>query len=134
MSDFIQENNKQENNNSQNNNPQNNQQQEFKNTNQILVVLTHLSAIFLPFLGALIMLLISNSGTSVRLSARQSLGFQCSLFIWLVVSGILSFVLIGLPMLVVFGVIGFVMPIVAGVQSSEDPKYKYPILLNFILP
>jgi uncharacterized protein len=108
--------------------------QDFKSPNQILIVLTHLSAIFPffgPFLIALVVMLVSNPNTDLRLAGRQSLGFQLTMVVLYIICAIS---IIGIPLLLVLPIIHFIMPIVAGVQSSDNSKYKYPRIFNFILP
>ena len=112
---------------SKNNNPN-------QNSNQIMVVITHLSSFFCPIIFSLVVFLVSDDNQVLKNSARQSLGFQLTMTIYFILSAVLVLVLIGIPMLVVLGVINFVMPIVACVQSSENSNYKYPKIFNFILP
>ena len=113
-----------------------------KNPNQTLAILTHLSPLFCPFLFALIVLLVTDFDIALKQSARQSLGFQLTMLIWYVAAGLILLIgiplfpllIIGFLMVSVLGIISFVMPIVAAVQFGENSNYKYPKILNFLLP
>ncbi len=113
-----------------------------QNSNQIMVIITHLSSFFCPIIFSLVVFLISDDNPTLKNPARQSLGFQLTMTIWYIIAGLI--LLIGIPLfpLLIIGflmvsalaVINFVMPIVACVQSSENSNYKYPKIFNFILP
>jgi len=63
---------------------------------------------------------------------KKILNWMISLFIYLVISGILSFVLIGLIPLFVLGIVGFIYPIVGGIQANDGKLFDYPITINLI--
>ena len=52
----------------------------------------------------------------VKANARESLNFHINLYIYGVVAGMLTVILIGIPLLFVLGLISVVMPIIALVQ------------------
>ncbi|MGB3239214.1 MAG: DUF4870 domain-containing protein [Geitlerinemataceae cyanobacterium] len=45
---------------------------------------------------------------------------------------LLSFVAIGIPLLVILGLLGIVFPIVGGIKASEGKLWKYPLSFTFV--
>lgn len=63
---------------------------------------------------------------------KESLNFQLTMLIAVIVSGILVFVLIGIPMLAVLIIFQIVVIIVASIKANEGVKYRYPYTIRFI--
>ncbi len=63
---------------------------------------------------------------------KEALNFQISIFIYKLISLILVFVLIGIPLLI--GVMGFdlVMTIIASIKANEGIRFRYPMTIRFI--
>ena len=68
----------------------------------------------------------------VRDQGLEALNFQISLTLYLVGAGLLSIVLVGLPVL--FGLIAFdfVVTVLALLRTSEGKPYRYPLNLNIV--
>ncbi|MDJ0787299.1 MAG: DUF4870 domain-containing protein [Myxococcota bacterium] len=64
--------------------------------------------------------------------ALESLNFQISMTLWIGISVLLSFVLIGLPMLVVFGLINLVCVVLATMKASKGEHYRYPLTIRLV--
>lgn len=94
-------------------------------------VIIHASAFFAPWLVPIIFFLIS-SDEEVKAISIQALLFQLVMGILLVVSGVLSFILIGLPFLVVFGIMFIVAPIIGIVKALSDEPWRYPIVGRWV--
>lgn len=67
----------------------------------------------------------------VDANGKESLNFQISMTIWMIVSGFLIFVLIGIPILLVLAVLDVVFAIVAAVKTSNGEPYRYPLTIRF---
>jgi uncharacterized Tic20 family protein len=63
---------------------------------------------------------------------KEALNFQICLTMYMIVSGILAFVMIGFPMLAVGVLASFVMPIIAGLKANEGVYFRYPGIVRFI--
>jgi len=63
---------------------------------------------------------------------KESLNFQISLFIYVIVAAILSIILIGIPILIALVLFGLVMVIIAGIKANEGAKYRYPVTIRFL--
>jgi hypothetical protein len=85
------------------------------------------------FLAPLIIMLVKgNDSAFVRRHAVESLNFQISLLIYLVVSFILAFVLIGFLLMAVVGIFALVVIILATVKAANGEDYRYPLCLRLV--
>ncbi len=87
----------------------------------------------LGFLCPLVVFLIKGKESPfVRRHALESLNFQITLLIYLVVSILLIFVLIGIPLLILLGIFALVVIIMATIAASNGEEYRYPLSFRFI--
>jgi uncharacterized membrane protein len=92
-----------------------------------LKVLVHASAFFAPFLVPFIIYLVVDDAEVKRLSI-QALLFQLVMGALIVLSAILIIFLIGIPMIIVFGLMTIIVPIIGIVKSLQGETYNYPIV------
>lgn len=64
--------------------------------------------------------------------ARESLNFQISMTLYVIVAGIMVLILIGFVLLPVLFVAGLVLTIMAAVKASSGTAYRYPFTLRLI--
>lgn len=102
-------------------------------------MLAHLSAFsgfVIPFgniIGPLVIWLVKRDEMSfVNDQAKEALNFNISMTIYMVVSGVLAFVLIGIPLLIVLGIAWLVLVILAAVKANEGMAYRYPLTLRLV--
>ncbi|KPC77173.1 membrane protein [Thermoactinomyces vulgaris] len=90
-----------------------------------LKVLVHASTWFAPVLCPIIVYLIS-SDRDVKRVSLQALVFHVIMagLIWL--SSLLSWLLIGIPFLIVFGLMAFICPIKGILRALNEKEYHYP--------
>ncbi|MBN2577363.1 MAG: DUF4870 domain-containing protein [Pirellulales bacterium] len=62
---------------------------------------------------------------------KNAVNWLISEVIYLVVCILLSFFIIGLPLLIALLVVGVVFPIMAGVKASNGEVWKYPLAIPF---
>jgi uncharacterized Tic20 family protein len=56
---------------------------------------------------------------------------------WVILSIIcipLIFVLIGIPLLIILGILGVIFPIIAGIKASNGEVWSYPMTFTFVRP
>lgn len=63
---------------------------------------------------------------------KESVNFQISISLYVLVSAIFSIVLIGLPFLIAALVFGIVGAIVGAVRANEGERYRYPLTIRFL--
>lgn len=94
-------------------------------------VLIHASAFFAPVVVPLIFFLISSDEHVKRLSV-QALLFQFVMWVLTSVSAFFSFILIGIPFLIVFSIMLIVVPIIGIVKAVNDSYWNYPIVGRWV--
>ena len=101
-------------------------------------MLSHLSALLglfisLNFLGPLIIYLVYRERSAyVRRQSAEALNFNLSITIYLIVSGILILLLIGIILLPVVLVFWLVEVIIASVAANRGDEHRYPLTLRFV--
>ncbi|QEC68057.1 DUF4870 domain-containing protein [Panacibacter ginsenosidivorans] len=98
-----------------------------------LGLLAHVLTFVASFLAPLIIYLIKKDQSEfVADHAKESLNFQITLFLAVMVCIPLSIILIGIPVLILIGVLSLVWRIVATIKASEGKIYRYPYCLRLI--
>ncbi len=99
----------------------------------------HLSAFagyLLPFghiLGPLIIWLVKGKESArVDRHGKEALNFQISMTIYLLISAVLVFAVIGIFLLTVISIADFILIIVAAVKTRSGEDYRYPLTIRFI--
>ena len=102
-------------------------------------LLAHLSALagfVIPFgnlLGPLVIWQIKkNEMPFLDDQGKEALNFQITLTIAFLVSAILVFILIGFLLMLIVGIGGLVMTIIAAVNANNGVRYRYPFTLRLI--
>jgi uncharacterized Tic20 family protein len=104
------------------------------------MVLCHLSALaglVIPSLGhvlgpLVVWLVKKDEIPQVDVEGKESLNFQLSMSIYMMISAALIFVLIGLPMLLVVALADLILTVVAAVKTSQGVLYRYPFTIRFL--
>ncbi len=106
---------------------------------QMWNVLCHVSALLglvFPFgfiIGPFVIWLIKRyEFPSVDVNGKEAINFQLSCLIYMAISGLLIFVLIGLFLLPAVVIFDVVMIIVASIQVSEGKTFRYPLCIRLI--
>ena len=87
----------------------------------------------IPLLPQLVMWLIKRDESPyLDDHGKEAVNFQISLFILFAIAGILSIVLIGIPLLIALGFFAFIAPIVAAVRTSQGRYFRYPMTFRII--
>lgn len=84
-------------------------------------------------LGPLIVWLIKrDEDPFADLCGKESLNFQISMTIYMIISGILILVFIGFFMVIALMILNIVYTIIAAIKASEGTSYTYPFTIRFI--
>jgi hypothetical protein len=99
----------------------------------------HLSAFsgfFFPFggiIGPLVCWLTKkDESVWVYINGRDSLNFQLSMLLYMVLAIPLCFIIIGIPIVALLGTIKVICIIIASVKASKGESFKYPLVIPFI--
>ena len=80
----------------------------------------------------IVMWLTRREDSEVDRHGREIANWMIFEFIMAVVFGLLAFVLIGIPFLIILGVLAIVCPIIAAVQASSGGFFKYPMFFRVL--
>ncbi|MEE1130411.1 MAG: DUF4870 domain-containing protein [Caryophanon sp.] len=94
-------------------------------------VLLHASAFFMPLLVPVLIFLVSNDKEIKRLSI-QALLFQFVMWLFIGISTVLSFIVVGIPFLIIFSLMTVIVPIIGIVKALSDDSWEYPIVKNLV--
>ena len=85
------------------------------------------------FLAPLIIWLIKKEEFPfVEDQGKEVLNFQISMTIYLLISGILCIILIGIPIVIGLVIFCLIITIVAAISANDGKSYQYPINLRLI--
>lgn len=95
--------------------------------------LGHLSGFLFGFLGPLVIYLVmKDKGHFIRNQSLEALNFQITLTIAMIVSAILIIVVIGIVMMLAFGLAALVLMIMAAIAANRGEEYRYPLTLRLV--
>lgn len=81
----------------------------------------------------IIMWLLSKEDSDLaRRHGARMMNWVISSFIYLLVSGLLSLALIGIPLLIAVAILTIVFPIMAALKANEGQLWSYPLTIRFI--
>jgi len=63
---------------------------------------------------------------------KESLNFQITMFIALLISAILALVFVGFVLLFLVGIVMTIFPIIGAIKANDGAHYRYPISIRFI--
>ncbi len=63
---------------------------------------------------------------------KMVVNFLISFLIYGVVATVLSFVLIGIPLLIALGIAAIVYPIIGAIKANEGTLWSYPLVLHIL--
>jgi len=102
----------------------------------MLCHLIALAGFIIPFgnvIGPLIIWLIKKDEFPfVEDQGKESLNFQISMTIYIIVSIILMVIVIGVLLLIALAIFEVIMIIIATVKANSGEKYRYPLSIKFI--
>ncbi|MEL6104714.1 MAG: DUF4870 domain-containing protein [Planctomycetota bacterium] len=98
--------------------------------------LMHLSQLLsysvLGIVVPIVMWLISKDDSEVaRRQGASMMNWLISSLIYYAVSFVLMFLIIGVPMLIVVGLLGIVFPIIAAIKAVDGKQWSYPLSIKF---
>jgi uncharacterized membrane protein len=97
-------------------------------------VIVHASAFFAPYAVPILVYILCHfviENLEVKKLAIQALLFQLVMGGLIFVSFLLIFVLIGIPMIIIFGLMALIVPIIGIVKALKNEEYNYPIVGNW---
>ncbi|MFC9918882.1 DUF4870 domain-containing protein [Agromyces binzhouensis] len=100
---------------------------------KLWATLIHIGGILFGFLPALIgYLVLKDKGPFIREHTATALNFQITLLIAYVVGSILTFVIIGIFLLLAAWIAAIVFGIIAAIKANNGEYYVYPVAIKFV--
>ena len=94
---------------------------------RLWATLIHIGGIIFGFLPALIgYLVLKDRGEFILEHTKTALNFQLTILIAYVVGSILTFVLIGIFIIIAAGIIVLIFSIIAAIAANKGELYSYP--------
>ena len=99
--------------------------------------LSGLAGIILPASGNIVAPLIiwqikKDNNPFIDEQGKEAVNFQISMSIYLIASIILSFICIGVPLIIATIIVYFVFLLIAAVKANNGFHYRYPLTIRFI--
>ena len=63
---------------------------------------------------------------------KEAINFQLSITVYILISVLLVFVVIGIPLLIILGIFSLIMTVIAALNANDGNKYRYPFTIKFI--
>ncbi|HIK42601.1 DUF4870 domain-containing protein [Thermoleptolyngbya oregonensis NK1-22] len=104
---------------------------------KILSALCH-GSIFINALvvsiGIPIAILLVSDDPVVKENAKEAINFHINMWLWWLVVGVLSIVLVGFLLFPILGLVNLILPIVAifACLSNPETRYRYPFILRLV--
>lgn len=100
---------------------------------RLMAMLAHLLAIPTGFVGPLILFFVlQDRSRFVVHHAKESLNFQITVLLAVLVAGLLLCVGIGFLFLIAIGVAALVFEILAAIAANSGTEYRYPVALRLV--
>lgn len=96
-------------------------------------ILAHVLTFIASFIAPLIIYLVKKDQSVFAAEhAKESLNFQITVFIAAMICIPLFVVLIGIPLILIIGLLSVVWRIIATIKASEGKLYRYPYCIRLI--
>lgn len=100
---------------------------------RLWAMLCQLSGIFISFIGPLIVMLVFGPRSAfVKKESTEALNFQITVLIAYIVGFVLTFILIGIFVILAAWILSLIFMIMAALKNKDGIEYRYPINIRFI--
>ncbi|WP_180960428.1 DUF4870 domain-containing protein [Neobacillus cucumis] len=104
-----------------------------KSEERLLAAGLYVLSLFFPIIAPLIIwLLKKEESTFIDVHGKEYFNFFISYFVYSIVAGILSVVIIGIFLLWVLGAAALIFTIIAAVRAYEGKEYHFPWIFRLI--
>lgn len=103
-------------------------------------MLCHYAAFFwflMPMVGnvlgpLLVWQLKKDSDPFIDDQGREAFNFQLTYSLWMIICGILGWILIGFALAALVNLVSLVLVVIAGIRANEGRAYRYPLNWRFV--
>ena len=101
-----------------------------------LLHLSQLAGLLIPYAGLVLPLVMwltnREEFPEIDRHGKMIVNWMISLTIYLIVAGILSLLLIGIPLLIVLALLALIFPVIGGIKAGSGELWHYPLTIEFI--
>ncbi len=101
-----------------------------------LLHLSQLAGLLIPYGGLVLPLVMwltnKDDFPEVDRHGKVIVNWMISLTIYLVAAAILSLLVIGIPLLIILGLLALIFPIIGGIKAGNGELWHYPLSIEFI--
>ena len=98
--------------------------------------LSQLTGFLVPFAGLIVPIVIwqikKTAMPALDAHGKVVVNWIISELIYAVVGALLVLVLIGVPLLIILGLLGVIFPIIGGIKANNGELWKYPLSIRFL--
>ncbi|MFT8322334.1 MAG: DUF4870 domain-containing protein [Bacillus sp. (in: firmicutes)] len=102
------------------------------NDEKLFAMLIYVTSFFTAIVGPLIIWMLKRDSAFVDAHGKEYFNFMISYTIYLVISGILAIILIGVLTGAVAGLLMFIFTIIAAIKAYDGKEYRIPFVFRFI--
>jgi hypothetical protein len=95
-------------------------------------MLCHISGLFTIFGPLIIWLIKKDDSKFIDENGKQALNFQISMIIYYIIAGILTVILIGIPLLIAISIFNLIMIIIAAIKAADGQVFQYPLAIQIL--
>ena len=104
-----------------------------KSEERMLAAILYVVSLFFPIIGPLVIWLLKKDESAfINYHGREYFNFFISYTLYSVISGILIFLLVGIFLLWILGIMALVFTIIAAVKAYEGNEYRFPLVFRVI--
>jgi uncharacterized protein len=104
-----------------------------KSEERMLAAILYVVSLFFPIIGPLVIWLLKKDESSfINYHGREYFNFFISYTVYSIISGILIFLLVGIFLLWILGIMALVFTIIAAVKAYEGNEYRFPLIFRVI--
>jgi uncharacterized protein len=104
-----------------------------KSEERMLAAILYVVSLFFPIIGPLVIWLLKKDESSfINYHGREYFNFFISYTVYSIISGILVFLLVGIFLLWILGIMALVFTIIAAVKAYEGNEYRFPLVFRVI--
>ena len=101
-----------------------------------LLHLSQLAGLLIPYGGLVLPLVMwltnKDDFPEVDRHGKVIVNWMISLTIYLITAAILSLLVIGIPLLIILGLLALIFPIIGGIKAGNGELWHYPLSIEFI--
>lgn len=102
----------------------------------VLMHIAQFAGYIIPFAGFVLPIIMwtsfKDNNDQIEVHGKNIINFMITFFIYAIIAGVLCFLLIGVPLLLVLTALGVLFPILGAIKAGNNEIYEYPATIKFL--